>query len=84
MVIYNQLKRNQMKLKSILYALSVVTIATLLIYFSPKKPYHRDYQIEVTQNKMQVWDGDRYVGELPFYDTANLTALDNLIILDNQ
>lgn len=73
-----------MKLKSVLYALSVVTIATLLIYFSPKKTYRRDYQIEVTEELMIVWDGDRYVGEVPFYDTANLTALDNLIILDNQ
>ena len=73
-----------MQIKSILLAASVTIIATLLIYFSPKRPYRRDYQIEVTQEKMEVWDGDRYVGELPFYDTANLTALDNLIILDNQ
>lgn len=73
-----------MKLKSILFAISVVTIATLLIYFSPKRPCRKDYQIEVTQNKIEVWDDDRYVGELPFYDTANLTALDNLIVLDNQ
>ena len=73
-----------MKLKSILIALGMVTATTLAIYFSPKLPYRRDYQIEVTQNKMQVWDGYRYVGELPFYDTNNLTPLDNLIILDNQ
>jgi len=84
MTIYNQLKLKQMKLKSILFAAVMTTIATLLICFSPKRPYRRDYQIEVTQSKMQVWDGERYVGELPFYDTANLTALDNLIILDNQ
>jgi hypothetical protein len=72
-----------MKLKSILFSVLVLAIATLVICLSPK-PYRRHYQIEVTEDKMQVWDGDRYVGELPFYDTANLNPLDNLIISDNE
>lgn len=73
-----------MKIKSILLPISMVIIASTLILLSPKQSYRRGYQIEVTQDKMQVWDCGRYVGEVPFYDTSNITALDNLIILDNQ
>ena len=32
----------------------------------------------------EVWDGSRFVGEIPFQDTSNITELDNLILLDNN
>jgi len=75
----------KLTLKSIAFGVGIFALAVTIIAITPNKPtYKRDYQIEVTQDKMEVWDGDRLVGELPFYDTSNITALDNLIILDNQ
>jgi hypothetical protein len=75
----------KLTLKSIAFGLGIFALAVTIIALTPNKAtYKRDYQIEVTQDKMEVWDGDRLVGGLPFYDTSNITALDNLIILDNQ
>lgn len=75
----------KLTIKSIAFAVITFSLVVGIIALTPNKPsYRRDYQIEVTQDKMEVWDGDRLVGELPFYDTSNITPLDNLIILDNQ
>jgi len=40
----------------------------------------RDYQIEVTQDSIYVFDGDRKVGAVAFGNTP----IDSLIMMDNQ
>lgn len=47
-------------------------------------PEQRDYQLNVGEDNIQVYDGNRYVGTIPFQDTSNITELDNLILLDNN
>jgi len=40
----------------------------------------RDYQIEVTQDSIYLFDGDRKVGAVPFGNTP----IDSLIMKDNE
>ena len=47
-------------------------------------PEQRDYQLDVGEDSIQVYDGYRHVGTIPFQDTFNITELDNLILLDNN
>ena len=47
-------------------------------------PEQRDYQLDVGEDNIKVYDGYRYVGTIKLQDTSNITELDNLILLDNQ
>ena len=47
-------------------------------------PEQRDYQLDVGEDIIKVWDGTRYVGTIKLQDTSNISELDNLILLDNQ
>lgn len=47
-------------------------------------PEQRDYQLDVGEDNIKVYDGYRYVGTIKLQDTSNITELDNLILLDNH
>ena len=55
----------------------------------PKKSYEKaiqyvnacDYQIEIVEDSMIIWDGRRYVGTLPIWDNS---PLDSLLQKDNE
>jgi hypothetical protein len=59
-----------------IFLIAVTTLALL--------PEQRDYQLDVGEENIQVWDGNRHVGTITFQDTSNITELDNLILLDNH
>ena len=59
----------------------IFLIAVIMLALLPKQ---RDYQLDVGEENIQVWDGDRHVGTIPFQDTSNITELDNLILLYNN
>lgn len=62
----------------------IVVIATLCSCNDAETPVKydplRDYQIEVTQDSIYVFDGQRGVGALPFGNTP----IDSLIMKDNE
>ena len=59
-----------------IFLIAVITLALL--------PEQRDYQLDVGEDNIRVYDGSRYVGTIALQDTSNITELDNLILLDNQ
>jgi len=59
-----------------IFLIAVITLALL--------PEQRDYQLNVGEDNIRVYDGSRYVGTITFQDTSNITELDNLILLDNH
>lgn len=61
---------------AVIFLIVVITLALL--------PEQRDYQLDVGEDRIQVYDGYRHVGTIPFQDTFNITELDNLILLDNN
>jgi hypothetical protein len=63
--------------KNAIICLIVVIIVGLL-------PEQRDYQLDVGEDTIRVYDGYRYVGTIALQDTSNITELDNLILLDNK
>ena len=64
-------------IKNVCIFLIVVCMLALL-------PKQRDYQLNVGEDSIEVYDGYRHVGTIPFQDTSNITELDNLILLDNK
>jgi len=64
-------------IKNAVIFLIVVIVFALL-------PQQRDYQLDIGEDSIQVYDGYRHVGTIPFQDTSNITELDNLILLDNK
>ena len=43
----------------------------------------RDYQIDIVEDSLLVFDGNRFVGAIPFnYDKPS--PIDSLIMMDNQ
>lgn len=64
-------------IKNVCIFLIVVCMLALL-------PKQRDYQLDVGDDDIEVWDGQRYVGKIKLQDTSNITELDNLILLDNK
>lgn len=59
----------------------IFLIVAILFALLPKQ---RDYQLDVRENTIRVYDGFRYVGTIALQDTSNITELDNLILLDNH
>jgi len=59
----------------------IFLIAVCMLALLPKQ---RDYQLEVGDDDIEVWDGRRHVGTIALQDTSNITELDNLILLDNH
>lgn len=59
----------------------ILLIAVIMLALLPKQ---RDYQLDVGEDSIQVYDGYRYVGTIKLQDTSNITELDNLILLDNH
>ena len=59
-----------------IFLIAVTTLALL--------PEQRDYQLDVGEDAIRVYDGYRYVDTIALQDTSNITELDNLILLDNH
>jgi hypothetical protein len=41
----------------------------------------RDYQLDLIEDSILVWDGNRYVGTIPMWDNS---PLDSLLLKDNE
>lgn len=41
----------------------------------------RDYQIDIVEDSLLIWDGNRYVGTIPAFDSSSLSKL---MMYDNQ
>ena len=56
----------------------------LIVIDPPASP--RDYQLQLntTADSMQVYEGNRYIGSIPFRVSEPVTALDSLISEDNH
>jgi len=68
-------------MKPIINYVGVFLIAVCTLALLTKQ---RDYQLEVGDDDIEVWDGRRHVGTIALQDTSNITELDNLILLDNH
>ena len=44
----------------------------------------RDYQIDIVEDSILVFDGKRYVGTIPCHFDSSLSALDSLLLKDNE
>lgn len=71
--------------KTIAIGLTMLAIATILLYLFPNKK-KREYQLEIVgEHLIKMYDGDRLVSQFPYNeDEANPTYLDTAILLDNQ
>jgi len=68
-------------IKYVVIILIAILIAVCMIALLPKQ---KDYQLDVGEDTIRVYDGSRYVGTIKLQDTSNITELDNLILLDNK
>jgi len=80
-----------MKNKQLFYWVGIIAISVIIVFFVPQpskvsKNLLRDYQLDlVDEHRINVYDGERFVGWLPLdIDTSNPTDLDKLIYIDNQ
>jgi len=80
-----------MKNKQLFYWVGIIAISVIIVFFVPQpskvsKNLLRDYQLDlVDEHRINVYDGERFVGWLPLdVDTSNPTDLDKLIYIDNQ
>ena len=68
-------------MKPIIKYVGILLVAVITLALLPE---HRDYQLDVGEDTIRVYDGSRYVGTIKLQDTSNITELDNLILLDNK
>lgn len=80
-----------MKNKQLFYWVGIIAVSVIIVFFIPQpskvsKNLLRDYQLDlVDEHRINVYDGERFVGWLPLdVDTSNPTDLDKLIYIDNQ